>query len=277
MRPETDGPRRRRSGTHPMRQAWDRGEVAVTSWCSSPTAYMAEAMAMLDWDCMAIDMQHGLTDLKDLFHIIQGVETAGSTAIVRLPWNDVGMAQKILDAGATGLIAPMINTAEDCARFVGACKFPPVGYRSFGAMRASNYYTELNEMFERGNTETLAFAMVETVEAMRNLEGIVSVAGLDGIFVGPADMAASAGRAPAIGVMDGFMLETHTTILQACRRHGLKAGINAKSIAAARELADLGYDFIALHSDVGMVLEMSRGLLKEARGVLQRGDGRKPG
>jgi 4-hydroxy-2-oxoheptanedioate aldolase len=260
--------RTQRMVRHPVRKVWDEGRVALTSWCSIPSPYTAEALALLDYDCMVIDMQHGMIDFSDMVRMLQGIEASGLSAMVRLPWNDVGLAQKVLDAGASGLICPMVNNREECARFVGACQYPPLGYRSFGGLRSSSYYDEIGEVFTQSREAILVFAMIETVEAMKNAEAIASVPGLDGIFFGPADLSASAGRAPAVGVNDGFIDEAHRTIIDLCRRHGLKAGINAMSPQAAASLAETGYEFIPLHSDLGLLRELATATLRETRAAL---------
>ncbi len=257
--------RKKRMVRHPLRAVWDRNEVALTSWCSIPSPYTAEALALQDYDCMVIDLQHGMGDFADVVRMLQGIEASGLTSMVRLPWNDVGLAQKLLDAGVSGLICPMVNNREECERFVGACHYPPLGYRSFGGLRSSSYYGEIGEVFAKSKDAILVFAMIETVAGMENAEAIASVPGLDGIFFGPADLSASAGRTPAVGVHDAFIDNAHRTIVDLCRRNGIKAGINAMSPDVAGELAALGYDFIPLHSDLGLMMEHARQTLQTTR------------
>lgn len=250
---------------HPLRAIWKAGRPALTSWHSLPGSYLAEAMAQLDWDCMVVDMQHGMIGFADAVQMMQGIEAAGKVAMIRLPWNEPGLAQRLLDAGARGLICPMVNDREECEQFVHACQYPPVGYRSFGGARSSSYYGEIGEMFSGARESILVFAMIETKTGMENREEIANVEGLDGIFFGPADYSASCGRSPSIGVNDEFIEEAHVKIVDLCNDHGLIAGINAATPDAFRLLSRRGYRFLPLASDLGIVMQAGATTIAEAR------------
>lgn len=250
--------------THPVRRVWAEGKAAIAGWLSIPNSVSAEALAQLDWDTVVIDMQHGLFDFGDVVHILQAMQ--GTATMVRVPWNEPGLVMKVLDAGAVGVICPMISTRAECEQFVGACRYPPTGYRSFGPLRASGYYRAMAEYIETAQEQTLVFAMIETVEGMANIDAIASVPGLDGIYLGPSDLAMSAGvGVPGLDRGDGFILDAHKTMVAAARRHGIRAALNANAVDYAGQMIELGYDMVCLHSDLGLMQMAGQQILRDMR------------
>ncbi len=248
---------------NPLRAVWAEGRAAVSGWCYVPSATTAEAMALLDWDVVTIDMQHGLIGYGDVVAMLPAIDAGGACAMVRIPWNDEGVAMKVLDAGAIGVICPLVNSAAECRRFVAACRYAPEGIRSFGPIRASRFYHGI-EAFLAAGEAPVTLAMIETVEAMRNLDEIAATPGLDGLYLGPSDLALSAGRGqPQLDRGDGFIMEAHRALLAACRQNGLKAGLNVNSAHYAAEMIDLGYDLVCLHSDLGLMRAAGERLLDD--------------
>lgn len=173
--------------TH-LRSLWTEGKPTLNGWCMIGNPFVAEIMAAQGFDSITIDMQHGALDYTDLLPMLQAMRASGATLLARVPWLDPAAVMKALDAGAEGIICPMINTAADAARLVSYLRYPPLGDRSFGPTRAS---VAQPDYYARSNANTLAFAMIETAEAFANLDAIAATPGLDGIYVGPADLSLS--------------------------------------------------------------------------------------
>ena len=183
-----------------LRDCWAKEKGAINAWCSIPSAITAEMMSLNDFDSITIDMQHGLVDYQATLNMLQVISGSGKTPMVRVPWNEPGIIMKSLDAGALGIICPMINTPEDAINFVGATRYAPEGHRSSGPTRAlmvhgANYHEEAND-------KIISLAMIETVEALENVEKIAATEGLTGIYVGPSDLSISMGFNPGLDVYD---------------------------------------------------------------------------
>ena len=168
---------------------WKSDRPVVNAWLSIPNSFTAEAFGKMGWDSITIDMQHGQNDYQSSISMLQGLANSKSVPLARVPWSEPGIIMKMLDLGVMGIIAPMINSREDCEKFVSYCYYPPSGQRSFGPMRAqlihgSNYFNKANE-------NVLSFAMIETKQAVEKLDEILSVPKLTGVYIGPADMSSS--------------------------------------------------------------------------------------
>src|SRR5439155_4758953 len=166
-----------------IRQIWAEGEAVVNSWLGIPAGFSAEVMAHAGWDSLVVDMQHGMIDYSMMVPMLQGISTTGTVPLVRVPWNDPAHIQKALDAGAYGIICPMINNRAEAEKFVGSMRYAPLGYRSSGPIRAALYGGADYHM--KANDIVVALGMIETREAMENLDEILSVKGLDAIYIGP--------------------------------------------------------------------------------------------
>ncbi len=159
--------------------AWRRGEQTIGCWLSLANSYTAEAISKLGFDWVCIDMQHGLIDYSDLTSMLPAISSSDATPLVRVPWNEPYEIMKALDAGAYGVIVPMVNNREEAAQAVAACRYPPDGTRSFGPIRAALYAG--NGYAQEANDQLACIAMIETVEGIENDEEIVATPGLDGI------------------------------------------------------------------------------------------------
>lgn len=230
-----------------LRSVLASGQPALNGWLSIPSPVTAEIMAGFAWDSLTVDLQHGLIDYQTAVGMLQAISTRDATPLARVPWLEPGIIMKMLDAGAYGIICPMINTRDDCARFVGACRYAPRGYRSFGPLRASLY---AGADYHRHADETvLTLAMIETAQAIENLDAILDVEGLDGIYVGPSDLALSLGHDPQSDTGRDDVLEAIRHILAGAHQHHLFTGIHANVIGYARRMLDLGFDFVTAMSD----------------------------
>ena len=233
-----------------LKQIWAAGQPALNGWCSIGNAFTAEIMAAQGFDSVTVDMQHGALDYSHLLPMFQAMRASGACLIARVPWNEPGVIMKALDAGAYGIICPMINSAEEAARFVSYLRYPPLGQRSYGPTRVSfsagaNYAAE-------ANGEILAFAMIETADGMANLDAIAATPGLDGLYVGPADLtlSLSQGRlAPGFDREEPEMIAALQRIVAACRTNSIRAALHCGSPDYAARAIAWGFDMVTIGGD----------------------------
>ena len=246
-----------------VREIWQGGGAVINGWCNIPGAFGAEIMAHLGWDSLVVDMQHGVIDYQMMVSMLQAISTTAVTPMVRVPWNDPAQVMKALDAGAYGVICPMINSRRECEAFVGACRYAPKGYRSSGPIRAALYGGP--DYHAKADETILALAMIETREALGRLDEILPAPGLDAIYVGPSDLSISLGHPPGLDKGDDFMLSALTAILEGCRRHGLKAGIHTGSTAYAKRMIAMGFDFVTVLGDARLLTLAGQQAVREMR------------
>ena len=230
-----------------LKSIWARGEAVVNGWLSIPSAFSAEVMAHQGFDSLTVDMQHGVIDYQVAVTMLQGISTTGAMPMARVPWNDPAQLMKILDAGAYGVICPMVNTRAEAEALVRACKYPPRGYRSWGPVRASIYAGA--DYGDHANDDIVVMPMIETAEAMKNLDDILSVPGVDGVYVGPSDLSLALGLKPRLDQTDAPVVEAQQKIAEACKRHGVVAGIHNSTASYALKMIAQGYQFVTLASD----------------------------
>ena len=230
-----------------LRTIWARGEAVVNGWLSIPSAFSAEVMAHQGFDSLTVDMQHGVVDYQVAVTMLQAVSTTPVIPLARVPWNDPARLMKILDAGVYGVICPMISTRAQAEALVAACKYPPRGYRSFGPVRASLYAG--SDYGDRADDDIVVMPMIETAEALKNLDAILSVPGVGAIYVGPADLSLALGCKPRLDQTDPPVVEAQQMIAEACKRHGVVAGIHNATAAYALRMIAAGYQFVTLASD----------------------------
>lgn len=236
---------------NPLRRAWDEGRVALNGWIASPAIITAEAMAAAGWDTLTVDLQHGTADYASLLTLLPVIEKAGIAPLVRVPWLDEGAIMRALDAGAMGVVAPMIESAEAASRLVSACRYPPKGGRSFGPIRARFAWGP--DYVARANDEVLAFAMVETRQGVAALDDILAVPGLDGIYIGPSDLSCSHGFAPGFDREEPEMLALIMGILEKCRAAGVRCCLHCGTANYAARMADRGFSLLTVGSDARFV------------------------
>ena len=257
-----------------VRQAWAEGRAAINGWCGIPSGFSAELMAHMGWDSVVVDMQHGVVDYQVMVSMLQGISTSEATPMVRVPWNDPAHIMKALDAGAYGIICPMINSREECEKFVGACRYAPKGYRSSGPIRALIYGGP--DYQEKADETIIAFAMIETVEAIRRLDEILSTPGLDAVYVGPSDLSITMGLPPGLDKEHEAMIANLKTILDGCRRHGVKAGIHTGGPAYAKKMIAMGFTFVTVGGDTRFVTMGAAAAVAEMRNAPKPGDSSSP-
>ena len=233
-----------------LKALWTEGKPTINGWCSIGNPFTAEIMAAQGFDSITVDMQHGALDYSALLPMFQSMRASGAVLMARVPWLEPGIIMKALDAGAYGIICPMVNNAEEAARFVSYMRYPPLGQRSFGPTRVAfaagaNYAGEAN-----GNL--LAFAMIETAEGMAYLDAIAATPGLDGIYVGPADLTLSLtqGRLPpGFDREEPEMIAALQKIVAACKKNGIRAALHCGTPDYAARAIGWGYDMTTVGGD----------------------------
>ncbi len=244
---------------------WRAGEQTLGGWLSLGNTHTAEMMANAGFDWICCDLQHGLVDYDDLKGMLPAISTTAVTPIVRVAYNHPDQIMKVLDAGAMGVIVPLVNTRAEAEAAVGACLYPPLGYRSFGPIRAALYGGQ--GYAAEANGEIACIVMIETKQAVEHLESIVTTPHLGGVYIGPNDLALSLGL-PARGDTDEPLhLKTVETILTTCKRHHVPVGIHTSSLEWSKRRLEAGFDFVTIGSDAGFVMQGAVASLSAMRGV----------
>jgi len=246
-----------------LRETWTSGGAAVNGWLAIPNGFSAEVMAHQGWDTLTIDMQHGLIGEDALIPMLQAISTTATVPIVRVPWLEPGVLMKALDAGAYGVICPMVNTREDAQKLIAWTNYAPAGTRSFGPVRALLYGGA--DYPQHANKTIVRFAMIETAQALDNLDAILSVEGLDAIYIGPSDLSLSLGCKPVFDDVDPKAQQAIEHILARARHHGVVAGIHNGVPRVARARVQMGFRFVTLSSDARMMAAGSQELLSAMR------------
>ena len=250
------------SGPVGLRELWDGGRPTIGGWCAIPSAFSAEVLGAVGFDWVAIDTQHGLIDYEHMQVMVQALARTGTPAFVRVTWNDPGQIMKALDAGAQGVIVPMVNSPEAARLATEACRYPPLGVRSWGptgiGLRVPGYTAAV------GNRMTVCAVMVETAEAVAQIDEILEVPGVDAVFIGPNDLAISLGLEPTAEPTHPEHVRAIEAILTSCRKHGVAAGIACGTGMQARQWAERGFAMLAVPSDAALLRSAAEALLVEA-------------
>ena len=252
-----------------VREHWRSGQAVVNGWLGIDSAYSAELMAHQGFDSLTIDMQHGIIGYQTAVTMLQAISTTETVPLVRVPWNEPGIIMKVLDAGAYGVICPMINNRAEAEAFVGACRYPPAGYRSYGPRRARLYAGA--DYPERANETVLAIGMIETADAVANLDHILSTPGLDGIYIGPADLSQSFGGQERVDLTDPELTGILDHILTSAKRQGVIAGIHTGSPAYALQMIEKGFQFVTIRSEADFMATEARRVLDTMKQVKRAG------
>src|SRR5438105_10986740 len=222
-----------------LRRIFAGGGTVLNGWLAIANAYSAETVAHQGFDAVTIDLQHGAVDYPAAVGMLQAISTTAAVPMVRVPWNEPILTAKLLDAGAYGVICPMINSKAQAEALVNVCRYPPRGSRSFGPNRAVLYGGA--DYWQHADEEILLFAMVETREALANLDAIVSVDGLDGVYVGPSDLSLSMGKTPTLDPQDPEVLAAIKAICAGTRKCGKIAGVHPDGPKTALRRFGAGY------------------------------------
>lgn len=244
-------------------RAWRDNKQTIGAWLSIDSSFTAEAMARAGFDWLCLDMQHGLLDYNDVKVMLPAISTTETIPFVRVPWNEPYEIMKVLDAGAYGVVVPLVNNREEAERAVAACRYPPDGIRSFGPIRGAMYGGR--GYVQEANDEIACIVMIETAEALENLDEIMSTPGVDAVYIGPADLAYALGLTPTGDNDDPKHVETVTRIFEHCRKNGIAAGIHTGSLEYTKRYLDQGFHMVTLGSDNGFMGRLARSELNAAR------------
>jgi 4-hydroxy-2-oxoheptanedioate aldolase len=234
-----------------LREAWAAGRAVTNIWVSLGGILPTEILAHQGWDSLTIDMQHGQADFGGVVQMLTAISTTDAVPLVRVPWNNPGDINRVLDAGAYGVICPNIDTREECERFVSACHYAPLGTRSVGPKRAVLYGGA--DYLAKANETILTMAQVESAKALANVAAIASVNGLDVVFIGPTDLGLSLGREPRADQTDPVVVKAIGEILAATKTAGKRAAIYCKSVDYAKAMIARGFDFVVVTSDEALL------------------------
>lgn len=233
------------------------GRAAVNGWLAIPSGFSAEVMAQCGWDSVTVDMQHGVQDYLSMVTCFQAMQAHPITPLVRVPWNEPGIIGKCLDGGAMGIICPMINNRSEAQALADACLYPPVGKRSNGPIRAA-MYGEASNYQASANNEILVVPMIETQAGIDNIDEILSVPGISGIYIGPSDMGLSLGMIPVLDREEPVILSIYEKLLASCRKHGKFAGLHNGSATYAARMIKMGFQFTTIANDSGLMARAAR-------------------
>lgn len=244
-------------------QKWRAKQPSLGVWSNLPDIHMAELLCRMEVDWICFDLQHGLMDYSDLTRLLPAITGVPTTPLVRVAANQPDQIGKALDAGAQGVIVPMINSADDARRAVAACRYPPQGSRSCGPMRDA--LLEGMGYLATANDQVACLVMIETEEGIRNLEEIAAVDGVDGLFVGPMDLCYGLGIAPGSFTEPAFT-GAIAAILKACAKNKLAAGIFGVNGELAANAIQNGFDFASIGTDISFIRNGAQQALSAARG-----------
>lgn len=249
--------------TNRVRACWSEGRAAVGGWLQLPGALHAEALARLDYDALVVDLQHSPIDFAQVAPMLIAIELGGAEPFVRMQVNDPSDTMKLLDAGAYGIIAPMVNSAADARMLASALHYSPRGVRSFGPRRPSLRFGK--DYFAAASGTIVGLAMIETREAIINLDEILAVDGLDGVFIGPTDLAIELGHAPEVDSAEPEVIAAIAHIRERAHAAGKRAGIFCGQGAFARAKIAEGFDFVTAAPDLSMLVAAARATIRETR------------
>ena len=249
--------------TNRVLETWRNGGQTIGGWLSMDSTYGAELMGHLGFDWLCVDMQHGASEVSDVMGMLQGISNTDTVPFVRVPWNEPWQIMRVLDAGAMGVIVPLVNNREEAERAVWATRYPPVGGRSSGPFRAAMYGGA--DYGAEANDQIALVVMIETAEALDNLDEILSVDGVDAAYIGPSDLAYAIGLNPTGDNDDPKHVETVGRIFDACKRHGVAPGIHTSSLEFTKRWLDHGFQLVMLGADSGFIRQAASAQLAEAR------------
>ena len=252
-----------------IKQMMSEGKSVVNGWLQIPSTVSAEVMAHQGWDSLTIDMQHGLVDYSNALPMLQTISATDVTPLARVNWNEPGQIMKILDAGCYGIICPMVSNRNEAEKFVKACMYPPYGYRSFGPVRGLIYGG--GDYADHANDELLKFAMIETKESLEKLDEIMSTPGLDGIYIGPADLSLAIGEAPGFDrPAESKAYSEILRILEHAKKNNVFSGIHNGSPEYALKMIDKGFNFVTIGADQRAMSSGAKAIVDKMKGSLKK-------
>jgi 4-hydroxy-2-oxoheptanedioate aldolase len=248
-----------------LRTLWKADQAAVNGWLAIPNSFAAETMAHQGWDTLTIDLQHGVLDYAAMVTMLQAISTTPTVPVVRVPWLEPGIIMKTLDVGAYAVICPMVNTREDAQKLVAWTTYAPRGTRSFGPIRALLYGGA--DYPQHADDTIVRFAMIETAQALDNLDSILSVEGLDAVYIGPSDLSLALGCRPVFDDVDPPVAQAMDHILARAKAHGVVAGVHNGRPDVAKARIAKGFRFVTVSSDARILAAGSQDIIGAMRKV----------
>ena len=230
-----------------IKRAWSEGRASFGVWATIPNAFAIDLLSCAGLDHVCVDQQHSIIDYASMVSMLQATQSAEITPVVRIAQNEPWLVMRVLDAGALGVIVPLVNNADDVKRAVSACRFPPEGTRSYGPIRASGVIGSSDPKILA--QEVVCIAQIETREGLENVEEITATPGLDGVYIGPADLAISLDLPLEDAGENLKHVEAVERIREACDRNGIAAGLHTTSGEAARKYAEQGFSIVNVGVD----------------------------
>lgn len=252
-----------------VKSIWERGETAINGWMGINSPFAAEVMAAQDFDTITIDGQHAPVDYSSILPMFQAMRASGKVLMARVPWRDPTWVMKFLDAGAMGIICPMVNTREEAEEFVSYLRYPPHGQRSWGPTRAMYAYPGYNK--DGANDAVLAFAMIETGQALENVEEIAATPHLDALYVGPSDLSlgmSNGALQPGLDREEPEVIDALKRIVAAAKSNGIRTALHcATPEYAARGIA-WGYDMVTVATDSVLLAQGASAAIAKTRALI---------
>jgi 2-keto-3-deoxy-L-rhamnonate aldolase RhmA len=233
------------------------------TWVVSVSPIVAEAIGHAGFDWGVIDMEHTPLDMMDLVHMLQAVAGTKMIPVVRVPWNDAVTVKRVLDAGATTLLFPFVQNADEAVRAVAATRYPPQGVRGLAGMSRATRFGTIPNYFNTANKQMGVLVQLETPKAVEQLEAIASVEGVDGIFLGPADLAAAMGHVGHL--THPAVMDLMAKAAQRCKSLGVPVGTVGGNPEMVAQFRAAGFDFVAIASDLGLLMQGAKAVLAALR------------
>ena len=239
-----------------LKQKMLAGEGTTNGWCAFGSSYSAEILGHAGFDSVTVDMQHGMFDFNAVLPMLQALSATPTVPIVRVPWNDTAIIMHVLDAGAYGIICPMVNNRADAERLVAACRYAPVGMRSYGPARGLLFGGA--DYPDHANDEIVVLAMIETLDGIKNLDEILATRGLDGVYIGPNDLALVLGARVGSDLSDKRCIDAIAHILARAQAHNKLAGIFCASGAVGAIRRKQGFTMVTLSHEGSYVTQAAK-------------------
>lgn len=250
--------------TNPVRAKLKLGEPSTGTWLNLGDSVAAQLMARAGFDWLTVEMEHSHVTFEHAARSFAIIAATGCVPLVRVPLNTAENIKRVLDTGAWGIVVPLVNSRAECEAVVRAARYRPVGQRTIGGqLGPANFATDSATYFARANDEILVVVMAETAEAVANIDDILSVPGIDAVFIGPNDLHASLGAAPTFDSDLPAFNDALARILTSAKKHGVAPGIHVADAAQAKRRIAEGWQFIAISSEVGMILAHAAQIVKE--------------
>ena len=250
-----------------VRERWNKGIPTINGWVTLPSSLSAEIMARAGFDTVTIDMQHGAIDYSGALELLTALAATEVTPLVRVPNSDPTFITRVLDVGALGVICPMISSAAEARTFAAGARYYPVGNRSSGPLRAAMIYGA--EYFKQVNDAVLVLGMIETPGAIGNLDEILKIETMDGIYVGPNDLGIAMGMAAGTDREEPEFLRTLEDIARRANAHRKIPGLHTNSSNYASRAIAMGYGFVTVCADAGLIREGASAAVRDVRGTLR--------